>query len=263
MAVVLSNIRTGVLGVDPSHVVDGAPLVALFADAVFDNSYATGGELFSPTLDGFMSDVTQFFASDNSGIALEFSDNATLASAKLKALQAEGSHTHTIAAAQSQAMGILLQEVSNVIGRSPLLIKTGTHTPPNPYVAGGTTLNLDTATDLDGSGTTAFDGVPFVATEAKAIAGDYQPRYIPHATDPALGKIALTVESTGVEVGSVDATAMVVKWTAIGKQSTSGALTLTGPSTTAGNTADEIASGQDISAVTFSVMIVGKPKVQS
>lgn len=346
MALVLSNIRVGELLPMRGHVVDGAPMVCLQADAVFDNSYATGGELLSPTLDSFFSDITAMFPSSNSGVSLEMVDNATLTSIKVKAYQAEGSHTHDVTIAggadATNQHPVSVDTTTNLLQKAAEKVYGAEFAGSASYPTNGQTLDLSTifsatphvvinsedddyeATYVPGTGandgkvkirdkrrmvTTCTKvtgaasyaaggqtvdltalcgvvGVPDVVLCQSNIISDVMFKYIP-GTGATDGKIAATVISTGVEVGngvnlSGGAIQLIVAYAAEEVPNATnlstknfqyvayGAVTNTTDETiagaalaSAGNAADEIAAAQDLSAITFSLLIIGKPKVQS
>lgn len=259
MAITLSNIRMGQLDpVKNMRNIDGPPLVAMFADAVFDNSYATGGELLSPTLDGYFSDVTQVYFSDNQGVALEFVDNASLALAKIKAYRAEGAHTHTVTVVGGGALASTHPVVvttdgggTEVLEKSKTKTVAGSQTGQASYTTGGQTLDLSAD----------FDAIPRVMCSPVAV-GDFIARYVP-GTNASDGKIALIVPSTGVEVANTtNVSAQTIAYIAHGQCANTTDEPIAS-SSDAANTADEVAAAQDLSAITFHIMIVGKPRVSA
>lgn len=258
MAATLTNIRVGEMVGDRAHKMDAAPMVCLAADLVFDNSYATGGELFSPTLDKYFSDITQVFFTDNSGVALEFVDNADESLAKVKAYRAEGAHTHTVTVTGGGALASTHPVVVTTDGGATEILEKaaektiqGDQTGQASYTTGGQTL------DLSGS----FSAIPNVVCDPTTVA-DIMARYIP-GTNASDGKIALIVISTGAEAANAsNQSGVTVQYIARGACTNTTDEPVTS-SSDAANTADEVANGQDLSAITFGIFVIGKPKVQS
>lgn len=256
MAATLTNIRTGQL--DPVSLMPtatGAPMIMLAADLVFDAIYATGGELLSPTLDKYFSDITQVFLTGNSGINLEFVDNDDESLAKVKAYQAEGSHTHTLGitggGAYASTIPVVYATDDDRLEKSKEVVHRGTQTGQASYTTGGQTLDLSSV----------FSGIPQVACDVQAIV-NMAARYVP-GTNASDGKIALLVPSTGAEVANTtNVSAQTVQYIAKGEVTNTGNVDVA-TEAAAGNTADEIASGQDISSITFGIFVVGKPKVSA
>lgn len=259
MAANLTNIRMGQMDpVKSMQIVSGPPLVELVADLVFDSSYATGGELLSPTLDKYFSDITQVFFTDNGGVSLEFVDNADESLAKVKAYRAEGAHTHTVTVVGGGALANTHPVVVTTDGGGTEVLEKakektvqGSQTGQASYTTGGQTLDLSAH----------FDAIPKVMCDMAAV-GDFIARYVP-GTNAADGKIALIVPSTGAEVANTtNVSAQTVNYIARGQCTNTTDEPVTS-SSDAANTADEIASGQDLSAITFGIRVVGKPKVSA
>lgn len=224
-------------------------------------SYDPSGSVVD--LSSFLSRVDRCYISPFNGVAPQYVAGASVATSLGKAYNSGATHSHGLKIVGGQATGQLLQVLSGVLGKSNLLIKTGTLDHPNPYVAGGTTLNLNTAVDLDGSSTTAFAATPIVMTNIKAIS-DHVARYVV-GTGPTDGKIAITVMSTGVELGGVDATAIDTPWIAIGTRATTGDVTATGGTDNVQNEASiggtETAAATNLSTYTFPFFAIGTAAV--